>query len=227
MSLVYQERLSDSPYIELVTHGQTQSVGRTIRPAESHWHMVFVKVNDCFRPIIVGPLSMAGIASWEGEAEIVWVKFKLGTFMPHLPAKNLMNKETFLPEAGKHSFWLNSTTWELPTHENVETFVQRLARNDIVRFDPVVKTALEDHPQDVSPRTLRHRFLHTIGLSQNNIRQIERAQRASFLLEQGKTILDTVYEVGYFDQPHMTRSLKQWVGYTPAQIIAMGEARRG
>jgi AraC-like DNA-binding protein len=27
-----------------------------------------------------------------------------------------------------------------------------------------------------------------------------------------------VYQVGYFDQPHLTRALKRWVGYTPAQL---------
>ena len=36
-------------------------------------------------------------------------------------------------------------------------------------------------------------------------------------------ILDTVEEAGYFDQSHLTRSLKQWVGHTPAQIIRMSQ----
>jgi hypothetical protein len=29
---------------------------------------------------------------------------------------------------------------------------------------------------------------------------------------------------GYYDQPHLTRSLKQWVGHTPAQIIEMSKS---
>jgi methylphosphotriester-DNA--protein-cysteine methyltransferase len=66
---------------------------------------------------------------------------------------------------------------------------------------------------------VRHRFLQATGLTQSHIRQVERAQRAATLLRQGVSILDTVYETGYFDQPHLTRSLKQFVGYTPAQMI--------
>jgi len=85
--------------------------------------------------------------------------------------------------------------------------------------DPVVDGVLQGHAQDLSPRTVRHHFLRTTGLTQGQIRQIERAQRAAALLEQGQSILDTVDELGYFDQPHLTRSVKQWVGHTPAQII--------
>ena len=70
----------------------------------------------------------------------------------------------------------------------------------------------------MAPRTLRHRFLRATGLTHCHIRQFERAQQAATLLRQGTSILDTVYALGYFDQPHLTRSLKQFVGHTPAQI---------
>jgi AraC-like DNA-binding protein len=43
-------------------------------------------------------------------------------------------------------------------------------------------------------------------------------------LHSGLSILDTVAELGYFDQPHLTRSLKQWVGYTPAQLLQSSKA---
>jgi methylphosphotriester-DNA--protein-cysteine methyltransferase len=62
-------------------------------------------------------------------------------------------------------------------------------------------------------------------LTRAYIEQMQRAQRAAALLEQGKPILDTVFEAGYYDQPHLTRSLKQWVGRTPAQIARMAELR--
>jgi AraC-like DNA-binding protein len=75
----------------------------------------------------------------------------------------------------------------------------------------------------MASRTVRHHFLHATGVSHNHIHQIARAQRAAALLQQGVSILDTVHEVGYFDQPHLTRSLKQWVGHTPAHIIRMGK----
>jgi AraC-like DNA-binding protein len=66
---------------------------------------------------------------------------------------------------------------------------------------------------------VRNRFLRATGLTQGRVRQIERAQRAATLLRRGRPISDAVHKVGYFDQPHLTRSLKQWIGHTPAQIL--------
>ena len=50
------------------------------------------------------------------------------------------------------------------------------------------------------------------------LRQIERARHATNLLKQGVSILDAVHTAGYFDQAHLTRSLKRLIGVTPAQV---------
>ena len=69
-----------------------------------------------------------------------------------------------------------------------------------------------------SLRTVQRRFLQATGLILNDFHQIERARHATSLLKQGLPIIDTVYEAGYFDQPHLTRSLKHFIGLTPAQV---------
>jgi AraC-like DNA-binding protein len=56
-------------------------------------------------------------------------------------------------------------------------------------------------------------------VTQSTARQIERARYATLLLRQDISIPDTTHEAGYFDQPHLTRSLKYFIGQTPAQII--------
>jgi len=43
------------------------------------------------------------------------------------------------------------------------------------------------------------------------------------LLRQGASIPDTVYEAGYFDQPHLTRALIRFTGQTAAQIGSMSK----
>lgn len=217
MSIVYEERLSDSPYIETITHGYTASDGSSIRPAEVHWHMVFVRERGLVHPLVVGPLKTSGVASWQEGAEILWIKFKLGTFMPYLPVRQWLDSETALPKASSQSFWLNSCSWQFPDFENVETFVKRLVREEVLLRDPIVKAVLQGHPPEVAPRTVRHRFLQATGLTQNHIQQFQRAQQATILLQQGFSILDTVYKLGYFDQPHLTRSLKRFMGTTPGR----------
>jgi hypothetical protein len=223
MTIIYEERPSDSPYVETVTSGRTASDGSTVRPAESHWHMISVRQNGDARLLVVGPWSTAGVVSWTEGAEIVWIRFKLGAFMPHLPARNFLDTEMLLPEATSRSFWLKGSVWRFPDHDDIETFVDRLVRNDVLVRDPVVDATFRGKPQELSSRTLRHRFLRATGQAQSHVRQIERARRAAALLRQGKPISDAIYEAGYFDQPHLTRSLKQWVGYTPAQIVQSGK----
>lgn len=222
MTIHHEARLSDSPYIETVTRGWTEGDGSVIRPAESHWHMVLVRYQGKTQLIVAGALTTSGVVSYTDGAEVLWIKLKLGTFLPSLPARTLLDKETPLPRAACHSFRLNGSTWQLPTYDNVETFINRLAHAGALTSDPIVSAALQDGPQDmIASRTLRHHFLCSTGMSQNHIYQIERAQQAAALLAQGASILDTMYQVGYFDQPHLTRALKQWVGHTPAEIIRM------
>lgn len=224
MSIEIEERSSDSPLIDRITRGQTLAAGSPIRPAEIHWHMVFVKPpeRNGTRLLIVGPWTTSGLTSYAADAEILWIRFKLGTFMPHLPIRDFLDTETMLPGAASKSFWLKGSAWQFPTYDNVETFVNRLTRNEILVRDPMVSETLRAQPPDIPPRTLRHRFMRATGLTQNHIYQFERAQRAAKLLEQGVSILDTVDEAGYFDQPHLTRSLKRFIGYTPAQISHTG-----
>lgn len=218
MSFIYEERPSDSPYVETVTRGLTASDGSSIRPAACQWHMVVVRYRGVGRLIVSGPWTGAGPISYSEGAELLWIKFRLGAFMPDWPARQLLDSETALPEATCASFWLNGSTWQFPDFENVETFVSWLARDGTLARDTTVCDVLRDETPAWSARTVRDRFLRVTGLTRRHIQQVERAQRAAALLEQGVSIADTVYEAGYFDQPHLTRSLKRWIGRTPAQM---------
>ncbi|MCI0556263.1 MAG: helix-turn-helix domain-containing protein, partial [Anaerolineae bacterium] len=150
----------------------------------------------------------------------------LGTFMPHLPASNLVDGDVNLPDASSKSFWLNGSAWQFPDYDNADTFVDRLVRDGLLVRDPVIETALQGQLKDLSIRTARRHFLRTTGLTQGAVHQIERARYAAVLLQQGVSILDAVYEAGYFDQPHMTRSLKYFIGQTPTQIMGKSEAEQ-
>jgi AraC-like DNA-binding protein len=219
MSLLHKERASDSPFVEKVMHGVAMSDGAATRPAENHWHMVFIKHDGKMKSLAVGPLTKSGNAFWKEGAEILWIQFKLGTFMPHLPLKKLLDKEMDLPITTGGSFWLKGSPYQIPKYEYVESFVERLLRDDILLQNPFVNSLLQNHARGKPSRTVRYHFSTATGLTQSHIRQFERANRAVTLLQKGVSISDTAYSIGYFDQSHLTKSLKQFIGYTPAQII--------
>ncbi len=223
MSAIFEGRQSDSPYIHMIWRGRVEKDYSPICPADPQWNLLLVKEQGEIKVTVEGPLTKAIFKTQFEGREFLVVKFKLGIFMPDLPVTNLLNQDALLPEAGGKSFWLKGSAWQFPDFNNVETFVDRLVREDILVVDPVVKAALRDEPQDVSPRTVRRRFLRATGLTPGSITQIERAQLAANLLGQGVSILDAAYEAGYADQPHMTRSLKRFYGQTPAQIAQVNE----
>ena len=124
-----------------------------------------------------------------------------------------------LPNSGTTSFRLGGTSWDFPDFENAEFFVQRLVREGLLARDPVVHATLQGQLRDVSARTTRRHFARTTGLTLTAAGQIERARHAATLLLKGSSIPDVVYEAGYFDHPHLTRSLKRYIDRTPAQLV--------
>lgn len=221
MSAVYESRLSDSPYIQIIWRGHAEGNYMPTCPADANWNLLFLKRGSKLQVSVEGPTNKA-ITKWQDEdSEFLVIKFNLGTFMPNFPVGELLNADAKLPLGADKKFWLDSATWQMPDFDNVEVFVDHLVHEGILVTDPLVPAVLQDQLPDTSIRTVRRRFLKATGLPRGSIEQIGRAQQAQNLLAQGTPILDVVYLAGYADQPHLTRSLRRYVGQTPAQIARM------
>jgi hypothetical protein len=225
MSAYFEGRSSDSPYIEFIWRGHVEQDYSPVCPADVRWNLLFTNYNGRAQVSAEGATTQFVPKNQFEGAEFLVIKFKLGVFMPYLPAGVLVNGDAALPPATSRSFWLNGFSWRIPDFDNIEAFVDRLVREGVLVCDPVVNEALQNQPQAVSSRTVRRRFLRATGLTPIIIQQIERAQEATALLERGVPILDAVYQTGYADQPHMTRSLKRFIGNTPAQIARVNIAK--
>jgi methylphosphotriester-DNA--protein-cysteine methyltransferase len=80
--------------------------------------------------------------------------------------------------------------------------------------------ALRGASADVSERTVQRRFLAATGLTRGTVRQISRARQAAVLIQEGLPVHQVVYRLGYFDQPHLARSLTRYIGRTATQLRA-------
>lgn len=220
MDLIGEERPSTSPYIQTVwrSHSDGQS-GSFISVAQGCSGIVVSTQRGKTIVTVRGPETKPTPAYYPANAEFFGILFKPGVFLPSMPVQMLMDRQdVHLPEASGQSFYLNSSVWQFPTYDNVEVFVDRLVREETLVCDPVVDDVTQGQSVGVSPRTVQRRFLQATGMSQTMAIQIERARYATILLNDGVSILDTVDQAGYFDQPHLTRSLKRFTGLTPAQI---------
>lgn len=220
MDLICDERPSDSPFVEIIWHSQSGHADSFISMAEPHYGIVVTKYRGKTTLTIRGPETHATPAYGPEEAEFFGIVFKAGVFMPDFPAQTVMDRQDLnLPESTHRSFWLKGAAWQFPDYENADTFVDRLICEGLLVYDPIVGEVLKSHAVEMSLRTVQRRFLQATGLTQSTMYQINRARYATRLLKEGTSILDTVQAAGYFDQPHLTRSLKHFVGLTPAQII--------
>ncbi len=219
MIFTFDERASDSPFVETIWRTQSERAGTFLSRAVSQWEMVVTRQKGRTTLTVRGPETKATPAYCPADAEFLGITFTLGSFMPYLPASNLLDGAMNLPEATCKSFWLHGSAWQFPDYNNAETFVDRLVRDGLLVREPIVDAALHGQLKDLSLRSVQRRFLRATGLTQSAVRQIERARGAAALLEQGVSILDTVELAGYADQPHLTRALKHLIGETPAQII--------
>jgi AraC-like DNA-binding protein len=181
--------------------------------------MVVTKQKSAISFTVRGPETKASSAPIPEDAEFFGFICKLGTFMPSLPASELVDGSINLPEAASQSFWLHGSAWQFPDFDNADTFVDRLVRQGLLGHEPIVEAALQGQLKELSARSVQRRFRRATGLTHGTLFQIERARHAMTLLQQGVSILDTVDQAGYYDQPHLTRALKLFIGQTPAQIL--------
>ena len=215
----FADRPSDSPFIERVWRSHSDHAGVFHSIATCHWVMVVTHLGGKTFMTVRGPETKATLADCPGQGEWFGVLFKVGTFMPSMRADSLLDRAgVTLPNSARRSFWINGSAWEFPNFENMETFVNRLVRRGLIANDRSVKGAIQGEWQEVSTRTEQRRVLQVTGLTRGTIHQIERARRATSLLRQGQPILDVVYQTGYYDQAHLTRSLQRFIGQTPSRI---------
>ena len=220
MSFTIAERESDVPLVETIWRAESEQGGAFSSVAVSRWELVVTKLEGRTALTLRGPETKATRAIVPPEGEFFGITFEHGAFMPDLPPAGLVDAALTLPAAGGRSFWLKGRAWQFPTFENADTFARRLVRAGLLVLDPTVGEVLRGRPPAaLSARTLRRRCQRATGLTPGLVRQIDKARQAAALLQRGVSILDTVAEAGFFDQPHLTRTVRRFMGQTPAEIL--------
>jgi AraC-like DNA-binding protein len=221
MFIVFDDdRPSDSRFVERVWRAHSTRAGTFLSVASSHWELVITRLRGEITAVTLrGPETRATDVHCPADGEWFAIRFAAGTFMPQLPVAQLMDgNDVVLPLISGRSFMLNNAAWEFPSFDNAEAFVARLAKAGLIARDPAVAAALQGETRALSKRSAQRHFVKATGMTYNAMRQIERARHATALLKQGVSIVDTMHEAGFFDQAHLTRSLRHLIGLTPAKI---------
>jgi AraC-like DNA-binding protein len=219
MFLTFEDRASDSPFVERIWTARSERAGEFLSVVAGHWEMVVTRLRGRAFLTVRGPETRATPARCPADGAWVAVRFKLGTFWPACHPGTLRDRrDVTLPGASTRSFWLNGSAWEYPTYENADTFVARLVREGVIAHEPMVDTVLDGGRHGFSVRSAQRRFARATGITAAAYRTIKRARYAATLLREGVPIIDVVHRAGYFDQPHLTRSFRYLIGQTPSEV---------
>jgi hypothetical protein len=139
------------------------------------------------------------------------------------PARLANLQDAMLPTLPDGRILLDGRAWEMPAPQNLDVFIGRLARVGLLVFDPLVEELGHGGAvRTVPERTAQSRFVRAVGLSRRKLQLVERARHAARLLRAGAAVPDVVSGAGYYDQPHLTRVLRQLIGHTPAELARGG-----
>jgi hypothetical protein len=229
MSARREERASDSPLVARITRVRYQGDTRDVTTPDGCWDIVVMKVRGQVSLLQTGVITRPVTLDYGAGDEYLAISFKPGVFQPRLPGPRMLDRGRLLPTEARRlspgSFWLAREQLEIPTFENAEGMVDRLARRELIVRDEIVAGVVDGHPRAISPRSVQRHFLQAMGMTAKRLEQIQRAHQAVALLRAGRRVVDVALELGYADQPHLTRSLKAILGQTPARISADGRRR--
>jgi hypothetical protein len=218
--LQFEDRKSTSPFVERVWRCKSNAGGTFLSMAEGSIELVITRLPGFLAVTLRGPVSKGSMVECPPNGEWLAIRFCLGTYLPRIATAALIDHQDMqLPVLAGRRFWFGDLTWEIPDYENAEIFVERLAVAGVIARSQATDAAVEGDVDWMSQRSVQRHFRRVTGMTFSSYQQIQRARHAASMLISGSSILDTTFAAGYFDQAHLTRSVKHLIGMTPARLV--------
>lgn len=222
MQLQLDTRMSDSTWVASVWTCGSDQVAQMTSVACETWGLVFWEQDGVRFASVSGPERATSTAPVPEGARFVGIQLAVGTSLRCAPASSLVDGGFVLPDVTRTRFWLDGGSWETPGPDDAEALVERLVGYGVVVRDPVVTAHQQGHHPRVSSRTLERRYRAATGLTRGDVAQIDRVRTAAGLLAAGTTSGDVVEKLGFYDEPHLARALRRYVGRTAGELRAGG-----
>ena len=216
-----RQREADSPFVEQVTEVAYEEQTREWATPDGRWDIVVFKRRGVTTVLQTGAILRPVLLENAPGDTFLAISFKPGVFAPRTPGNEMIDRAVWRPVVSARSFAMETETLEIPTFDNVEQFVQRIARRDLIVRDELVDSVVRGQPRAATARSMQRHFLSAVGMTPKQFAQIQRACHAVELLRRGMTPAAVAAEAGYADQPHLTRALKAIMGQTPGELVRM------
>ncbi|MEV1292120.1 helix-turn-helix domain-containing protein [Pseudonocardia sp. NPDC049635] len=216
--LVLDTRESDSSWVDSVWTSTSDGVTSMTSVACETWGLVFWERHGAVHAAVTGPETRTGTAPVPSDARFVGIQFAVGTTLRAARMPDLLDSGITLPDTVRRRFELPGGSWEIPSADDAEALVARLVRDGAVERDPLVTAVAGGARPDAHERTVERRFRRATGLTRNGVRRIRRARSAAEALAAGQDVAVVVAAHGFYDEPHLARDLRRYVGRTAGRL---------
>ncbi|MGW0006842.1 helix-turn-helix domain-containing protein [Nocardia grenadensis] len=213
MPLDFEDRASDSLYIDRLWRCRSTDIDEMTSIATAHWTLVRWESAGAVGVAVQGPETRATRAPVPPDGSFVGIRFALGVALSGLPVGRLVDGYLELGDASRRSVWLKGSHWPLFDYGSAEDFVAALVAAGVLTRDPFVARGLAGQSMDLSAHTVRRRFQRSTGLTAQTIGRIERSRHAAWLVRHQRPLAEVTHELGYYDHPHLARSLTRFIGH--------------
>ena len=110
----FEERLSDSPFVERIWSTQLDQACSFTSISTVFCSMVISKWRGHISISLHGPETGASCKEFPAAGEWFGIVFKLGTFLTHIAPSSLIDRNIFLPGSSDRSFSLAHSSWQFP-----------------------------------------------------------------------------------------------------------------
>lgn len=219
MTQIHTKRTSDHPYIETIWQTRNTADGIYTATPDASWDLIMATDTDGSRfAFIAGQATKSRQLPYKANTRSLVISFVPGAYMSAYPGEKLLDTVEMLPNFDRGHFMLAGHTFAFPTFEDAEQLVEKLVALKILKTDNIVNNAVGNKKPALSERAVQRHFTRTTGLTQKYLAQIQRAQLAVRLLQQGKKPIEVAMEAGYTDQAHLSNSLKKIMNRKPSEV---------
>jgi AraC-like DNA-binding protein len=221
MTQKHSRRSSSHPWIDAVWQTVCLTDGTYRATPDGSWDLIFRVTPD--KPSVVfltgqgkEPVDVPYTA---GEHGIV-ISFAAHVYVTQDKPTTAHAGLRFLP-INEDGFVLKGVELPLPTFLNAEHLTDKMVEANLLQSDDLVAKAFTANPKAASKRAAQERFKKVTGITQQDFQLIRRAQEAVRRLKSGDKPATVAVDLGYTDQPHMTKSIKKIMGSLPSNLEAV------
>ena|ERR1041385_1390215 len=148
------------------------------------------------------------------------IRLHPGVLLRGFPAQKFINRSLMLPADVAGRFWLEGALLQFPDFDNAERLIDQLYNLGYLRHG-ISSSMNVQAVKGLSTRSYYRLIKRTSGLSPYQLHQLQRIHQALKLLKEGMPATKVAAELDFVDQSHLTHAAKQFLGYTPNQLLSI------